>query len=134
MGSFFFLKKKNNQTQLKNGFYQLVHISVLKIGKICWSIFEFFLRGFTNLNLHERRTDEQVTPGHNGHNDEKIDAWSTGPFAPPFARSLAPLTRSLALHCSLRSLAALTHSLARSLTRSWARGTVEYFCPIFQVS
>ena len=31
----------------------------------------------------------------------------------------------------LRSLA---HSLARSLTRSRARGTIEYFCPIFNVS
>ena len=41
----------------------------------------------------------------------ETDAWSTGPFAPPFARSLAPLIHSLAMHCPLRSLA---HSL-----RSW---------------
>ena len=51
---------------------------------------------------------------------------STGPLARLFARSLAPLTRSLAPDCSvLASLApsaALTHSLAhslRSLPRSW---------------
>ena len=31
-------------------------------------------------------------------------------------------------------IAPLTRSLARLLTRSWARGTVEYFCPIFKMS
>ena len=31
------------------------------------------------------------------------------------------------------SLAPLTHLLARSLSRSWARGSVDYFCPIFNV-
>ena len=36
--------------------------------------------------------------------------------------SLTPLTHSLA---------PLTRSLARSLTRSWSRGTVGYFCQIF---
>ena len=44
---------------------------------------------------------------------------STGPLARPFARSLAPLTRSLAPDCSLRSrppLRSLVRSLARSLT------------------
>ena len=43
---------------------------------------------------------------------------STGPFARPFARSLAPLTHSLAPDCSLCScppLRSLTRSLARSL-------------------
>ena len=51
---------------------------------------------------------------------------STGPLARPFARSLAPLTRSLAPHCSLRSSPPL-RSLVRSLahfTHSLARGTV----------
>ena len=42
--------------------------------------------------------------------------WSTGPLARPFARSLAPLTCSLALHYLLRWRAPLRSlSLARSL-------------------
>ena len=52
--------------------------------------------------------------------------WSDGPLARPFARSLAPLIRSLApesgLLASLAPSAALIRSLARShrsLTRSW---------------
>ena len=45
----------------------------------------------------------------------------------PLAYSLAPLTRSISPHCSLCSR-------ARSLTRSWACGTVEYFCLTFKVS
>ena len=59
---------------------------------------------------------------------------STGPLAPPFACSLAPLTRSLALDCSLRSrpplrslvrsLAHFAHSLAH-FAQSLARGTVK---------
>ena len=50
---------------------------------------------------------------------------STGPLARPFARSLAPLTRSLAPDCSLRSrpplhsLAHFTHSLARETVNDW---------------
>ena len=44
---------------------------------------------------------------------------STGPLACPFARSLAPLTRLLAPHCSLRSRAPL-RSLVRSLAHSLA--------------
>ena len=46
---------------------------------------------------------------------------STGPFAPPFARSPTPLTRSLAPHCSLRLRAPL-RSLARSLIHFGAHG------------
>ena len=49
---------------------------------------------------------------------------STGPLARPFARSLAPLTRSLAPDCSLRSRPPL-RSLVRSLAHfahSLARG------------
>ena len=79
----------------------------------------------------------------------------TRPLACPLARSLAPLTHSLAPHCSHRTActihsfacsalpaslarsAALIRSFvrlfARSLTRSQARGTVEYLCPGFQV-
>ena len=41
--------------------------------------------------------------------------WSTGPLACPFARSLAPLTRSLASDCSLRLRPPL-RSLVCSLT------------------
>ena len=59
----------------------------------------------------------------------KSTDWSTGPLARPFARSLAPLTRSLAPDCSLRSrpplrslvrsLAHFTHSLARGKVNDW---------------
>ena len=51
---------------------------------------------------------------------------NTGPLARPFARSLAPLARSLAPDCSLRSRPPL-RSLVRSLARfvhSLAHGTV----------
>ena len=64
---------------------------------------------------------------------------STGPLARPFARLLAPLTRSLAPDCSLRSRPPL-RSLVRSLAHfahSLARGKVNFgclkmtwFCPI----
>ena len=46
---------------------------------------------------------------------------SNGPLARQLTRSLPPPTHSLAPHSSLRSL-------ARSLIRSRARGTMEYFC------
>ena len=51
--------------------------------------------------------------------------WSIGPLARPFARSLAPLTHSLAPKCSLRShpplrsLAHFAHSLARRTVNNW---------------
>ena len=51
----------------------------------------------------------------------EIDAQSTEPFVTPFARSLAPLTHSLAPRCSFRSrapLRSLVSSLARSLAHS----------------
>ena len=58
---------------------------------------------------------------------------STGPFARPLARSLAPLTHLLAPHCSLCSRAplrsfarSLTYSLAHLLARSRAHGKVVY--------
>ena len=53
---------------------------------------------------------------------------NTGPLARPFARSLAPLTHSLAPDCSLRSRPPL-HSLVRLLAHfahSLARGKVNY--------
>ena len=49
----------------------------------------------------------------------EIDVLSTGPFALTFARSIAPLTHSLAPHCSLRSFFL---SLAHSLQSSWESG------------
>ena len=55
---------------------------------------------------------------------------STGPFARPFARSLAPLTHSLAPDCSLCScppLRSLLRSLAHS-AHSLARGKLNYWC------
>ena len=68
---------------------------------------------------------------HSGQNDYEIDALSTGPFAPPFARSLAPLTHLLAPHCSRRSRAPLrlfVHSLTRSFRSSWERS----FCLLIE--
>ena len=61
--------------------------------------------------------------------------WSCGPLARPFARSLAPLTRSLAPHYSLRSRPPL-RSLVRSLAHfahSLARGTVNDEMAIYSV-
>ena len=60
---------------------------------------------------------------------------STGPLARPFARSLAPLTRSLASDCSLRSrppLRSLVCSLAH-FAHSLARGTVNDWMAILSV-
>ena len=60
---------------------------------------------------------------------------STGPLPCPFARSLAPLTRSLAPHYSLRSRAPL-RSLVCSLAHfalSLARGTVDDWMDIYSV-
>ena len=59
----------------------------------------------------------------------------TGPLARPFARSLAPLTRSLAPDCSLRSRPPL-RSLVRSFAHfahSLARGTVNDWMDILSV-
>ena len=66
---------------------------------------------------------------------EKNTDVSTGPLARPFARLLAPLTRSLAPDCSLRSRPPL-HSLVRSLAHfahSLARGTVNDWMAILSV-
>ena len=60
---------------------------------------------------------------------------STGPLARPFARSLAPLTHSLAPDCSLRSRPPL-RSLVRSLAHfahSLAHGTVNNWMAILSV-
>ena len=60
---------------------------------------------------------------------------STGPLARPFACLLAPLTRSLAPDCSLRSRPPL-RSLIRSLAHfahSLARGTVNDWMAILSV-
>ena len=46
----------------------------------------------------------------------EIEAWSTGPFTPPFTRLLAPLTHSLALHCSCAPLHSFVRWLSHSLT------------------
>ena len=55
--------------------------------------------------------------------------WSTGPLARPFARSLAPLTHSLAPDCSRPPLRSLTRSLAHSL----ACGTMNDWMAILSV-
>ena len=83
------------------------------------------------------------SPSHCGHGTNKNRDVGTGPLAHPFARPLAPLTRSLAPHCSLRSRPPL-RSLVRSLAHfahSLARGKVNYqmailsvFFPIFDHS
>ena len=72
---------------------------------------------------------------HGGPNDSRTDSLSTGPLACPFARLLAPLTRSLAPDCSLR-LCPLLHSLVCSLTHfahSLACGTVNDLMAIYTV-
>ena len=68
---------------------------------------------------------------------------STGPLARPFARSLAPLTRSLAPDCSLcsrpplrslvRSLAHFARSPLRSLPRLWDNERLDgyFFCVFY---
>ena len=66
-------------------------------------------------------------PLTNGRNTD----WSTGQLPRPFACSLAPLTRLLSLHYSLRSRAPL-RSLARLLAH-FARGTVNDWMAIFSV-
>ena len=66
-------------------------------------------------------------PTHIGQNDHEIDALSTESFAPPFARLLAPLTHSPALHCSLHSRAPL-RSFVRSLTHSLRSSREIGFC------
>ena len=66
------------------------------------------------------------------------EMYCTGPLARPFAHLLAPLTRSLAPDCSLRSRPPLrsrahfTHSLAH-FAHSLARGKVNYFMAILSV-
>ena len=82
-------------------------------------------------------TDSPTNLSHKGEKDKTDALWArsaknthvcTGPLARPFARSLAPLTRSLALDCSLRSRPPL-RSLVRSLTHfahSLARGKVNF--------
>ena len=57
---------------------------------------------------------------------------STGPLHRPFARLLAPITRSLASDCSLCSRPLLC-SLIRSLAHSLARGTVNDWMAILSV-
>ena len=62
------------------------------------------------------------------HRGSESGRSSSGPLARPFARSLAPLTRSLAPHYSLRSRASL-RSLVRSLAHfahSLARGKANF--------
>ena len=77
-----------------------------------------------------------ITHGHNNAQwGRTVKNWdvSTGPLARPFARLVAPLTRSLTPHYSLRSRAPL-RSLPRSLAHfahSLARGTVIECMAIF---
>ena len=78
--------------------------------------------------IAEEEDDDEIHDDDDDDDDDNEDdaQWarstknpdvSTGPLARPFARSLAPLTRSLAPHYSLRSRAPL-RSL-RSLPCSW---------------
>ena len=61
--------------------------------------------------LEQKWWPKQASPPrdamYNGWNDYETDVLSTGPLAPPFARSLGPLTHSLAPLCSLRLRAPL---------------------------
>ena len=83
-----------------------------------------FLRSIRpdNMSEYNKQVRSEIQSPHCGLEQTRRDV-STGPLNRPFARSLAPLTLSLAPDCSLRSRsAALTCSLARSLRslpRSW---------------
>ena len=73
------------------------------------------------------------------HSDSEPLKISTLSMSHLLIRSLVCSRHSLACSAQLAFLAphcvrSLVGSLARSLTRSRARGTVEYFCPIFNVS
>ena len=103
---------------------------------------------FTPSAQHNTHTNLVASSAYPMHSSQTASLWarttkntdrSTGPLARPFARSLAPLTRSLAPDCSLRSRPPL-RSLVRSLAHfahSLASGTVNFsclkmtwFCPI----
>ena len=82
------------------------------------------------INPYPTETEWSVTNCHSlWAKSTKTPDFSTGPLARPFARSLAPLTRSLAPHNSLRSravrrlfirsLAHFAHSLARGTVNDW---------------
>merc|ERR1711989_100441 len=67
----------------------------------------------------EGKGNENIRPLHGGLEQQKNRDVSTGPFARPLARLLAPLTHSLAPDCSLRSRPLRSRPLrSRSLTHS----------------
>ena len=81
-----------------------------------------------NLAQASERDERPERPAYGGFKKVRNQDVGPGPLACPLARSLAP-------HCWLRSRAPLCSficSLARSLTRSRARGAVKYFCQIFK--
>ena len=74
-----------------------------------------------------------VFPFHIGYRAHEIDAYKTGPFAPPFPHSMAPLTHMLEAHYLLYSrppLRSFIRSLARSLTHSGAHGIEIHVCEL----
>ena len=88
------------------------------------------------INPYPTETEWSVTNCHSlWAKSTKTPDFSTGPLARPFARSLAPLTRSLALDCWLRSrppLCSLVRSLAH-FAHFLARGTVNDCMAILSV-
>ena len=69
------------------------------------------------INPYPTETEWSVTNCHSlWAKSTKTPDFSTGPLARPFARSLAPLTRTAHSH---RSLAHFTHSLARGTVNEW---------------
>ena len=90
------------------------------------------------INPYPTETEWSVTNCHSlWAKSTKTPHFSTGPLARPFARSLAPLTRSLAPHCSLRSLirslAHFAHSLACGTVNDWM-AILSVFFPVLDRS
>ena len=67
------------------------------------------------VSINSPQKSSRLAPLHNGQNDYEMDVWRNGPFAPPIACSLTPLTPTHSLS-SLAPLRSFVRSLAQSLT------------------
>ena len=96
----------------------LIYALILGLGPTLWNVLygrkivdrTRHIKDFIDTIVDEDEDKKKVSlieSLHIGQNDDEIDALSTASFAPPFARSLSPLTHSRAPHCSLRSRAPL---------------------------
>ena len=92
--------KTSKDTEIKTS-YRVFSIYERASGSLVTSPFQDILNHSMSI---------QPTVGRN----YKIDALCTGPLAPPFARSLAPLTYLLSSHCSRAPLRLFIRSLESS--------------------